>query len=117
MKGVTNKFSRLSKILLIKCIILKINIKLKVLIFYNGVKKMSNTSMLSDFLRRDHTAYHTFRNEIIDLLFEDNDETIFTDDEIFKRIRILVATSKNYEDDTSEVEREAWLRWALDNIS
>ena len=114
MKGVTNKFSRLSKILLIKCIIFKINIKLKVLIFYNGVKKMSNTSMLSAFLRRDHTAYHTFRNEIIDLLFEDNDETIFTDDEIFKRIRILVATS---EDDTSEAERKKWLRWALDNIS
>ena len=78
---------------------------------------MSNTSMLSAFLRRDHTAYHTFRNEIIDLLFEDNDETIFTDDEIFKRIRILVATAKNYEDDTSEAERKKWLRWALDNIS
>ena len=114
MKGVTDKVSRLSKILLIKCIIFKTNIKLKVLIFYNGVKKMSNTSMLSAFLRRDHTAYYNFRNEIIGLLFKDNDETIFTDDEIFKRIRILVATS---EDDTSEAERKKWLRWALDNIS
>ena len=114
MKGATNKVSRLSKILLIKCIIFKINIKLKVLMFYNGVKKMSNTSMLSAFLRRDHTAYYKFRNEIIDLLFKDNEETVFTDDEILKRIRILVATSK---DDTDEAEREKWLRWALDNIS
>lgn len=114
MKGLTNKFSSLSKILLIKCIIFKINIKLKVLMFYNGVKKMSNTSMLSAFLRQDHTAYYNFRNEIIDLLFKNNDETIFTDDEILKRIRILVATS---EDDTSEAERKKSLRWALDNIS
>lgn len=114
MKGAINKFLTLSKIAVTKYIIFKINTKLKVLIFYNGVKKMSNTSMLSAFLWRDHKAYYNFRNEIIDLLFKNNDETIFTDDEILKRIRILVATS---EDDTSEAERKKSLRWALDNIS
>ena len=116
MKELTNKVSRLSKILLIKCIIFKINIKLKVLMFYNGVKKMSNTAMLSTLLQREYKTYIIFRKEIIALLFKDETETNFTDDEILSRIRVLISISKEDTDDENESKKK-WLRWALDNIS
>jgi len=106
MKGVANKFSRLSKIIVIKWIIFKINFKLKVLKFYNGVRKMS----------LEYKTYITFRKEIIGLLFKDETETNFTDDEILSRIRVLIEASKDYEDGASDAKRK-WLRWALDNIS
>jgi len=116
MKGVANKFSRLSKIIVIKWIIFKINFKLKVLMVYNGMKRMTNTVMLSTLLQREYKTYSIFRKEIIALLFKDETETNFTDDEILSRIRVLIAISKEDTDDENESKKK-WLRWALDNIS
>ena len=58
------------------------------------------------------SSLQKLREDIIKLLFSENSSTV-TDDEILKRIRILVDAL----DDASEVEREKWLRWALDNVS
>ena len=103
MKRLANKFSSLSTILLIKCLIFKINIKLKVLNIITRIKKMPRDS--SAFLRdwstqlrnnigdiqvslRTPSPLQKLREDIIRLLFL-KDSSVITDEEIIKAYKLL----------------------------